>query len=100
MGRARRRKRECPAVDARAAPHRLTITTARGDSTFRVHARGLTAAAILRERWALSGLMIAVETDAANVPVTPVSPDEFDVTYRAATRFLLRTSIPSSSLSP
>lgn len=83
---------DCPRVDARAAKDSLTVK-AIGDSTFRLSAPGLTPAAITRDRWDLAGLTVRVETDAASIEVTPVA-GAIDVCYRAATKFVLGTSVP------
>ena len=80
--------RECPPVDARAEPHRLTIATVRGDSTFRLAAPGLAPENFTRELWRLPGLIVRVETDATSFTLTP-GAGFVDVQYRGATKFIL-----------
>jgi hypothetical protein len=80
---------QAPAVDARAEPGRLTISTRPGDSTFRLSAPGLDPAKLTREHWALPHLSVHLETDAAGFTVVPAG-DSVDVIYRGATRLVLR----------
>ena len=83
--------RECPPIDARAESNRLTITTERGDSTFRISAPGLDPSKLTRDHWSLPNLLVKIETDATDITVTP--GDEFlAITYRGATRIVLHTS--------
>jgi hypothetical protein len=83
--------RECPPIDARAESNRLTITTERGDSTFRISAPGLDPAKLTRDHWSLPNLAVKIETDATNITVTPTD-DFLAVTYHGATRIVLHTT--------
>lgn len=89
--------RECPPVDARAEPNRLTIATERGDSTFRISAPGLDPDKLARDRWAMPNLEVKIETDATNFAVTP-GEGFIDVTYRGATRLVLRTRLSAMKI--
>lgn len=80
-----------PPSDAEATKETLTITTAAaGDFTFRISAPGLAADRLTRDCWALPGLMLSIDSDAAAFALKP--GDGFiDVTYRGATRLVLHT---------
>jgi hypothetical protein len=81
--------RRCPPVDAAAEPNRLTISTARGDSVFRLAATGLDPAGLTRAHWTLPDLAVQIDTDATEIAVSP--GDGFvEITYRAATKISLR----------
>lgn len=86
---------KAPRLDARAERETLRIS-AIGDSTFRIHAAGLTANRVGRDAWDLPGLRVAVETDATGFSVKP-SGEFVDVAYTDATRFLLRTAKASDA---
>lgn len=84
--------RECPPVDARAETNRLTIVTARGDSTFRIRAPGLAADKLGAHRWSLPNLEVRVETDASGFTVA--RGDGFvDARYLGATKIVLHTTV-------
>jgi hypothetical protein len=82
--------RSCPPVNARAEPERLTISTKRGDSTFRIAAPGLDVAMLAQKQWSLPNLQIEIETDATGFRVQR-GEGLVDVTYQGATRLNLRT---------
>ncbi len=83
--------RECPPINAQATPNRLTITTAPGDSTFRIFAPNLDPANISREHWQLPNLTVKIETDATSFATTP--GDGFlAVTYHGASQLVLTTA--------
>ncbi|MEO6004870.1 MAG: hypothetical protein ABIZ04_24390 [Opitutus sp.] len=81
----------CPAVDARADAHGLSITTDRGDSTFRITATGIAADRMSRDRWTLPNLSVEISTDATAIDVAE-RKGCWEVTYRSATKLELRVS--------
>jgi hypothetical protein len=74
-----------PPVDARASKDTIEITTAKGDSVFHINDAGT----IARDAWALPGLAVKVETNAATFDQLPAKPG-VEVRYRGATRIVLR----------
>jgi hypothetical protein len=78
-----------PPSDAEAGKETLTITAgAAGDFTFRICAPALAVEEFTRDRWALPGLTLSIEGDAATFAVTP-GDGLIDVHYRGATRVVL-----------
>lgn len=84
-----------PACDAEAAKGMLTVTApAAGDFVFQVSAPGLGPEQLARDRWAMPGLSVSVETDAGGFTVAPAGEGRFDLRYVGATRFALRVVSP------
>jgi hypothetical protein len=83
-----------PPSDAEAGKETLTLSApAAGDFTFRISVPGLVAGRLGRDRWALPGLNVQVESDAATFALAP-GEGFIEVEYRGATRIVLRANGP------
>lgn len=81
-----------PPCDAEAGRGSLVVTAAAaGDFSFQVSAPGIGPGSFTHERWALPGLTLTVETDAAEFGVQ-AGTDGLQVHYRGATRLAFRVS--------
>jgi hypothetical protein len=81
--------RECPPVDATAAPNQLTVH-ATGDSVFHINAAGAKTSQVKRGEWVLPGLRVTVDTDATHAEVSE-KDGGIEITYYHATSIVLHT---------
>lgn len=75
---------QCPAIDATADPHGITISTA-GTVRIRIHAKGIAKEKITATAWDAPGLHVAVEADQTNFTVDSTS-DNVDLVYSNITK--------------
>jgi phage-related protein len=81
--------RQAAKLDARAEKNQLTIT-ATGDAMFRIAAPAAVLEQVTRDRWSLPGLVVTITTDAQSWAVVR-RQNYIEVTYGAATHFILKT---------
>ena len=81
--------RQAAKLDARAEKNQLTIT-ATGDAMFRIAAPTAVLEQVTRDRWSLPGLAVTITTDAQSWAVVR-RQNYIEVTYGAATHFILKT---------